>query len=45
MYNFKPVDTPVEKGLNLRFDECPKTDDEVETINNVSCACIVGSLM
>lgn len=26
--NAKPVDTPVEKGHNLKFDLCPKTDKE-----------------
>ena len=40
----KPVDTPVEKGLTLSLDQCPKTDKEKEAMSNVPYASAVGSL-
>ena len=45
MHYSKPVDTPVEKGLTLSPDQCPKTDKEKERMNNVLYASAVGSLM
>ena len=30
MYNSKLIDTPIEKGLTLSFDQYPKTNDEIE---------------
>jgi len=35
MYNSKHIDTPVEKSLTLNLDQCSKTDDEIEIMNNV----------
>jgi len=35
MYYSKPVDTPIEKGLTLSLDECPKTDKKNEVMSNV----------
>ena len=45
MHYSKPVDTPVEKGLTLSLDQCPKTDKEKERMSNVPYASAVGSLM
>ena len=45
MNHSKPVDTPVEKGLTLSLDQCPKTDQEKETMKNVPYASAIGSLM
>jgi len=45
MHHSKPVDTPVEKGLTLSLDKCPKTDQEKEKMKNVPYASSVGSLM
>jgi len=39
------MDTPVEKGLTLSFDQCPKTDDENEAMNNAPYVSAVGGLM
>jgi len=45
MHHSKPVDTPVEKGLTLSLDQCPKTGQEKEKIKDVPYANAVGSLM
>ena len=45
MHYSKPVDTPVEKGLTLSLDQCPKTDKEKERMSNVPYVSAVGSLM
>ena len=45
MHYSKLVDTPVEKGLILSLDQCPKTYKENERMNNVPYASVVGSLM
>jgi len=45
IYNSKPVDTPIEKGLTLSLDHYPKTDEEMEIMNNVSNAGVTGSFM
>jgi len=45
MYNPKPIDTLVEKGLTMSQDQYPKTDDEMEIMSNVSHASVVGCLM
>jgi len=45
MHHFKPIDTPVEKGLTLSLDQCPKTDQEKEKMKYVSYASAVGSLI
>ena len=45
MHYSKPVDTPVEKGLTLSLDQCPKTDQEKEKMKYVPYANVVGSLM
>jgi len=45
MHYSKPMDTPIEKGLILSLDQCPKTDKEKERMNNVSYASAVRSLM
>ena len=37
--------TPVEKGLALNFDQCPKTDQEKEKMKDVPDVSVVGSLM
>jgi len=44
MHQSKPVDTPVEKGLTLSLDQCPKTDQEKEKMKDVPYASAVGSL-
>ena len=45
MHYSKPVDTPVEKGLALNFDQCPKTDQEKEIMKDLPYVSAVGSLM
>jgi len=45
MHHSEPVDTLVEKGLTLNFDQCPKTDQEKEKMKDVAYACALGSLM
>ena len=45
MHYSKSVDTPIEQGLTLILDQCPKADNEKETINNVPYAGVVISLM
>ena len=45
MHYSKPMDTPVEKGLTLSLDQCPKTGKEKERMNNVPYASAVGSMM
>jgi len=45
MHYSKCVGTPVEKGLTLSLDQCPKTDKEMERMNNVPYASAIGSLM
>ena len=45
IYNSKPVNTPVEKDLALSLDQCPKIDEEMEIMNSVSNASVIGSLM
>jgi len=45
MHYSKPVDTPVEKGLTLSLDQCPKTEQEKEKMKDVPHASAIGSLM
>ena len=45
MHYSKLVDTPIEKGLSLSINQCPKTDKEKERMSNVSYASAIGSLM
>jgi len=45
MHYSKPMDTPVEKGLTLSIDQCPKTDKEKERMSNVPYASAIGSLI
>lgn len=45
MHNFKPVDTPIEKGHKLSQDLCPKTNQEKEQMARVPYASAVGKLM
>jgi len=45
MHYSKAVDTPVENGLTLSIDQCPKTDKEKERMSNVPYAGAIGSLM
>ena len=45
MHYSKPVDAPIEKGLTLSSDQCPKTDKEKERMSNVPYASVIGSLM
>ena len=46
VHYFKPVDTLIERGLTLSFDQCPKIDDKKErTRNDPYTAGTVGSLM
>jgi len=45
MPHSKPVDTPVEKGLTLSLDQCPKTDQDKEKMKHVPYASAIGSLM
>jgi len=45
MHYSKPMDTPVEKGLTLSLDQCPKTYKEKERMSNVPYTSAIGSLM
>ena len=45
MHYSKSLDTPVEKGLTLSLDQCPKIDNEKETMNNIPYTSAVGNLM
>ena len=45
MHYSKPVDTPIEKGLTISLEQCPKTDKEKERMNNVPYASAIRSLM
>jgi len=44
MHHFKPVDTPVKRGLTLSLNQCPKMDQEKEKMKDVPYASAVGSL-
>ena len=39
------MNTPVEKGLTLNFNQCSKTDEAEERMSNVPYTSAVGSLM
>ena len=45
MQDSKPMDTSIDKSLNLSRDMCPKTLKEKEKISRVPYASVVGSLM
>ena len=45
MYDYKPMDTPVEKNLSLSLDMCRKTLDEKEQMFKVPYPNVVDSLM
>ena len=45
MYYSKLVDTPVERGLALSINQCPKIDIEKEPMNNIPYTSAMGSLM
>jgi len=45
MHYSRLVDTPVEKGLTLSIDQCPKIGKEQERMSNVPYASAIGSLM
>ena len=45
MHYSKPVDTPVDKGLILSLEQCPKTEVEKQKMSNVPYASAIGSLM
>jgi len=45
MHYSKPVDTPVERGLTLSLDQCPKIDQEKQKMKDVPYANAVTSLM
>jgi hypothetical protein len=45
MSDCKPVLTPIDPGVSLTSDMCPKTDDEVAEMRNVPYLVAVGSLM
>jgi hypothetical protein len=45
MQDSKPMDTPVDKSLNLSCDMCPKTLEEKKKMSRVPYASAVDSLM
>ena len=45
MKNFSPSVAPIMKGDKLSLNQCPKNDLENESMKNIPCASIVGSLM
>lgn len=45
MQNYKPIDTPIEKGENLNQNMEPKNLAEKEQMSRVSYSSAVGSLM
>ena len=44
MHYFKPINTPVKKGLILSLYQFPKTDKEKAVMSNVPYASTIGSL-
>ena len=45
MHDCKPMDTPVERNLNLSIDMCPKSPEEKEKMSKVPYSNVIGSLM
>jgi len=45
MSDCKPVGTPMLPGLKLMLEQCPKTSEEINAINNIPYISAVGSLM
>ena len=45
MHNYKPIDTPIEKGHTLSLEDCPKSEKEKREMARVPYASAVGSLM
>ena len=44
-HDSKALDTPIEKGLALTHDQCPKIDDEKEQMSNGPHHNVIGSFM
>ena len=44
MYDCKPMDTPVERNLNLSLDMCPKSSEEKEQMSKVPYSSAIESL-
>ena len=45
MTNCNPVDTPAVTGLQLRAEDCPKTDDEKFDMESVPYRALIGTLL
>ena len=45
MHDSKPMDIPIEKGLSLSVNQCPKIDNKKERIINVPYTSAVESLI
>ena len=45
MHDYKPMDTPVEKNLNLSLDMCPKLPEEKEQMSKVPYSSDIRSLV
>ena len=45
MQDYKPLDTPIAKGDKLSLNQCPKNTLEIQEIQKVLYAQVVGSLM
>ena len=45
MHDCKPMDTPIERNLNLSLDICPKLPEEKEQMSKVPYSSAIGSLI
>ena len=45
MHDCKPMDTPVERNLNLSLYMCPKSPEDKEQMSKVPYSSAIGSLM
>ena len=45
MYDYKPMDTPIERNSSLSLDMCPKSLEEKEQMSKVPYSSAIGSLM
>ncbi|KAJ3991368.1 hypothetical protein F5050DRAFT_1540731, partial [Lentinula boryana] len=45
MQDAKPVSTPMDPGVTLSKDDCPKTPEEIEEMRNIPYMSAVGSLL
>ena len=45
MHDCKPGDTPVAKGEKFSLNQCPKNNFEIQEMQQIPYASVIGSLM